>query len=121
MVMRLRRELFSIVLPLMVGATGCVQGSLTDGVKARPSNDSAGSSSSAGSGSGSGSGSAPGAGSRGGASTADPTSPLWPARTRRLSNAEYENSARAVVGNVDPVTADCAPDPRQNGYTVNDE
>src|SRR4051794_7047641 len=118
MVMRLRRELFSIVVPLMLGATGCVQGSLADGVKPRPTNGSAAGS---GSSSGSGSGADGGASSLGGASTGDPTSPLLPARIRRLSNAEYENSARAVVGNTDPVTADFAPDTRQSGYTVNDE
>src|SRR4051794_25431031 len=116
MVMRLRRELFSIVLPLMIGATGCVQGSLADGAKPRPTG-SAGS----GSGSSAGSGSDGGAGSLAGASTGDPSSPLLPARIRRLSNAEYENSARAVVGNTEPVTADFAPDTRQSGYTVNDE
>ena len=120
MVMRLPRELFSVVLPLMVGVTGCVQGSLADGAKPRATNTgSAGSSSNAGSGSGSGSDS--GAGSVGGASTGDPASPLLPARIRRLSNAEYENSARAVVGNSDAVTTDFAPDTRQSGYTVNDE
>ena len=53
---------------------------------------------------------------QGGAST----SPYLPARIRRLSNAEFESSARAVVGNTDPVTADFAPDTRQSGFTVND-
>jgi len=120
MVMRLRRELFSIVLPLMVGATGCVGGDLDSTVRPRETG-AAGSSSSAGSGSGSGSSSAAGSGSLAGASTGDPSSPLLPARIRRLSNAEYENSARAVVGNTEPVTADFAPDTRQSGYTVNDE
>jgi len=116
MVMRLRRELFSIVLPLMIGATGCVQGSLADGAKPRPTG-SAGS----GSGSSAGSGSDGGAGSLAGASTGDASSPLLPARIRRLTNAEYENSARAVVGNSEAVTTDFAPDSRQGGYTVNDE
>ena len=116
--MRLRRKFFSIALPLMVGTTGCVGGSLTEGTNHRPTG-SAGSSSSAGSGSGSGSES--GATSQAGASTGDPSSPLLPARIRRLTNAEYENSARAVVGSHDPVTTDFAPDARQNGYTVNDE
>ncbi len=48
------------------------------------------------------------------------TSPLLPAGIRRLSNAEYEASAKVVVGNSDPVTADFAPDTRQGGYTLND-
>ena len=121
MVMRLRRELFSIVLPLLVGTTGCVQGSIDDGVKPRPTTDTGGSNSSAGTSSSGGSGSDAGAGSLAGASTGDPSSPLLPARIRRLSNAEYENSARAVVGNSDAVTTDFAPDTRQGGYTVNDE
>ncbi|MEO6602694.1 MAG: DUF1588 domain-containing protein, partial [Polyangiaceae bacterium] len=48
------------------------------------------------------------------------TSPLLPARIRRLSNAEFENSVKAVVGNSDPVTTGFSPDSRQGGYTVND-
>jgi hypothetical protein len=48
------------------------------------------------------------------------TSPYLPARIRRLSNAEYESSAKAVVGNADPVAAGFSPDTRQGGYTVND-
>ncbi len=105
----------------MVGATGCVQGSLADEAKAR-STGSAGSGSASGSGSsaGTGSGSDSGSGSVAGASSGDPSSPLLPARIRRLTNAEYENSARAVVGNSEPVTADFAPDTRQGGYTLND-
>lgn len=115
--MRLRRELFSIVLP-MAFAIGCVGGDLAEGAKPRGT-DSAGSDS--GSSAGNGSGANGGAGSQAGASTGDPTSPLLPARIRRLTNAEYENSARAVVGNSDAVTAEFAPDSRQSGYTVNDE
>jgi hypothetical protein len=117
MVMRLRRELFSIVLPMAL-ATGCVEGNLADGAKPRGTG-SAGSDS--GSSAGTGSGADGGAGSQAGASTGDPSSPLLPARIRRLTNAEYENSARAVVGNTDAVTSDFAPDARQSGYTVNDE
>jgi hypothetical protein len=120
MVMRLRRGLLSIVLPLMAGATGCVGGDLGGAAQGRPTG-SAGSSSSAGSGSNSASGSTSGSGSLAGASTGDTSSPLLPARIRRLANAEYENSARALVGTSDPVSADFAPDTRQNGYTVNDE
>ena len=55
-----------------------------------------------------------------GGATAVSGSPLLPARIRRLTNAEYENSARAVVGNTDPVTNAFSPDTRQGGYTVND-
>lgn len=119
MVMRLRREFFSIVLPVMAFATGCVGGDLAEGAKPRTTG-SAGSGSDSGSSAGSGPGAA-GSGSQGGTSTGDPTSPLLPARIRRLTNIEYENSARAVVGNTDAVTADFAPDSRQSGYTVNDE
>jgi hypothetical protein len=120
MVMRLRREFFSIALPLLVGITGCVGGNLTDGAKRRTTG-SAGSDSSSSAGSGSSSSSEGGASSQAGSSTGDPSSPLLPARIRRLTNAEYENSARAVVGNSDPITTDFAPDARQGGYTVNDE
>jgi len=117
MVMRLRRELFSIVLP-MAFAIGCAGGDLSEGVKPRGTG-SAGSDS--GSSAGTGSGVSGGSGSQAGSSTGDPSSPLLPARIRRLTNAEYENSARAVVGNSDAVTSDFAPDARQGGYTVNDE
>src|SRR6478609_280047 len=120
MVMRLRREFFSIVLPMMAFATGCVEGNLAEGAKPRDS-ATAGSGSDSGSSAGSGSGDNGGAGSQAGASTGDPTSPLLPARIRRLTNAEYENSARAVVGNTTAVTTDFAPDARQGGFTVNDE
>ncbi|HYQ41756.1 MAG TPA: DUF1588 domain-containing protein [Polyangiaceae bacterium] len=116
--MRLRRELLSIVLPLMTFATGCVQGSLADGAKPRPTGSAGSGSNSSG---GAGSTADAGATSQAGASTGDPTSPLLPARIRRLTNAEYENSARAVVGSTDAVTTDFAPDARQGGYTVNDE
>lgn len=119
MVMRLPRELFSIVVPLMMGATGCVQGSL-EGVPDRATS-SAGTNSSAGSSSSSGSNSSSGSGSVAGAGTGDASSPLLPARIRRLANAEYENSAHALVGSTDPIAADFAPDTRQSGYTVNDE
>jgi len=119
MVMRLRRELFSIMLPMAL-ATGCVEGNLADGAKPRGTS-SAGSGADTGSSAGTGSGADGGAGSQAGASTGDPSSPLLPARIRRLTNAEYENSARTVVGNSDAVTSDFAPDARQSGYTVNDE
>src|SRR6185369_14748557 len=119
MVMRPRRELFSIVLPIAF-AIGCTGGNLAEGAKPRGTG-SAGSGSDSGSSAGTGSGANGGAGSQAGSSTGDPSSPLLPARIRRLTNAEYENSVRAVVGNSDPVTSDFAPDARQGGYTVNDE
>jgi len=118
MLMRLGRGLFSIILPMMAFATGCVEGNLADKATPRPPG-AAGTGS--GSGAGAGYGADGGASSQAGASTGDPSSPLLPARIRRLTNAEYENSARAVVGNTDPVTTDFAPDARQSGYTVNDE
>ncbi len=66
---------------------------------------------------------APGAavanGGAGGGAAAS-TSPYLPARIRRLSNAELESSAHALVGNTDPVTTNFAPDTRQSGFTVND-
>ncbi|HKO53936.1 MAG TPA: DUF1588 domain-containing protein [Polyangiaceae bacterium] len=118
MLRRLRRELFFIVLPLLPLATGCVEGSLADGV--RRGTDAAGSDSGSGPHAGSGSGASAGSGSVSSAGSGDTTSPFLPARIRRLTNAEYENSARAVVGTSDPVTADFAPDTRQSGYTLND-
>jgi hypothetical protein len=46
---------------------------------------------------------------------------LLPARIRRLSNAEYEATAKAVVGtNASGISADFVPDSRQGGYTVNE-
>ncbi|MEI9940921.1 MAG: DUF1588 domain-containing protein [Pseudomonadota bacterium] len=119
MLRRLRRDFFFMLVPLLAGVTGCVQGSVGDGVHARPTG-SAGSGSGASASAGSDSGSSSGAGSVAGASSGDVSSPLLPSRIRRLSNAEYENSARAVVGNSDPVASDFAPDTRQSGYTLND-
>src|SRR4051794_30944040 len=123
MLRRLRCEFLFIVLPLVPLATGCVDGHLGDAVRTRDPN-AAGSGSGAGSGPGSNAGSDPGSNagstSLGSAGSGDTSSPLLPARIRRLSNAEYENSARALVGSSDPVTADFAPDTRQGGYTLND-
>ena len=101
------------LLPLLAGAslTGC-------GIQTSTGNEhnSAGGATGSSGGSGSGSGSTAGAIGSAGAST----SPLLPARIRRLSNAEYENSVKAVVGNSDPVATGFSPDTRQSGYTVND-
>jgi len=101
-------------VPLLAGITGCVEGSLHEAVRDRPTGSAGASSVSGASGSGAG------AGSLGSAGSGDVSSPLLPARIRRLTNAEYENSARALVGNSDAVTADFAPDTRQSGYTLND-
>ena len=48
------------------------------------------------------------------------TSPYLPARIRRLTNSEYENSVHALINNTAPVTGSFSPDARQDGYTVND-
>ena len=117
MLRRLRRELSFLALPLLTLATGCVAGNAADGTPTRPGAAGSGS----GSGSSAGSGSEAGSGSLGNAGSGNVSSPLLPAGIRRLSNAEFENSARALVGNSEPVAADFAPDTRQGGYTVNDE
>ncbi len=115
MLRRLRRELFFMLAPLLVGVAGCGAGGPAPGAQTRPS-AAAGSDP----GSSAGASSSAGSSSSGSAGSGDGASALLPARIRRLSNAEYENSARALVGNSDPVTADFAPDTRQSGYTVND-
>ncbi|MEI9952935.1 MAG: DUF1588 domain-containing protein [Pseudomonadota bacterium] len=118
MLRRLRREFCFAILPLLPLTAGCVGGNLAD-VETRPTG-SAGSGSAAGAGSVAGSGSGADSGSSGSAGSGDASARLLPARIRRLSNAEYENSARALVGSSDPITADFAPDTRQSGYTLND-
>ena len=120
MLRRLRRELFLIVLPLLALATGCVDGNLVDSSR-RPAG-SAGTDSAAGSVPARIRAPAPTPARvrLASAGSGDISSPLLPARIRRLTKAEYENSARAVVGNSEPVAADFAPDARQGGYTVND-
>jgi hypothetical protein len=45
---------------------------------------------------------------------------LLPTSIRRLTNLEYENSVRDVVGNAEPVASDFVPDSRQSGFTVNE-
>lgn len=49
-----------------------------------------------------------------------PVDALIPARIRRLSNAEWGKSAKALTGTSQQVGQDFAPDLRQSGYTVND-
>src|SRR5690606_27661052 len=87
-------------------------------------NGSGGSSSAAGNGNGSGSGN--GSTTAGGGTTSVPlpegTDPvaLLPARIRRLSNAEYDASAHALLGTESRPGESFAPDARQAGFTVND-
>lgn len=87
-------------------------------------NGSGGSSSAAGNGNGSGSGN--GSTTAGGGTTSVPlpegTDPvaLLPARIRRLSNAEYDASAHALLGIESRPGESFAPDARQAGFTVND-
>jgi hypothetical protein len=45
---------------------------------------------------------------------------LLPARIRRLTNAEYAASARALTGTTTNPSEGFAPDSRQDGFTVND-
>jgi len=98
---------YALFLPLIVGV-GC-------GI-----NTSTGNSPHGAGGQSSGSAGATASGGSGVGAAGASTSPLLPAGIRRLSNAEYEASAKAVVGNSDPVTTDFAPDTRQGGYTLND-
>src|SRR5450432_4417774 len=112
--MGMRRALTPLVtlLPVLAGLSAC--GINTGAISGRSGGGATGSS--VANGGASGVAGQTGQASQGGAST----SPYLPARIRRLSNAEFESSARAVVGNTDPVTADFAPDTRQGGFTVND-
>lgn len=45
---------------------------------------------------------------------------LLPARIRRLTNAEYDGSVRALLGTALTPGKDFAPDARQDGFTLND-
>src|SRR4051812_48174763 len=45
---------------------------------------------------------------------------LIPARVRRLSNAEYDSSVRALLGTSLTPGRDFAPDARQAGFTANE-
>lgn len=99
------------------GATGA-GGSSSNTTTNSSGNGNGGATSSGNSTSGSGSGS-------GGTSTVplpegtDPVA-LIPARIRRLSNAEYDASAQALLGVQTHPGESFAPDSRQSGFTVND-
>ena len=59
-------------------------------------------------------------GGTGGAAT-NTASPLLPARIRRLTDAEYDASASALLGTTMTLAATSfPPDSRQSGYTIND-
>jgi hypothetical protein len=64
-------------------------------------------------------GGAGGAGSAGGAGGSVATAPL-PARIRRLTNAEFDASVKALIGIDSKFGATFTPDTRQDGFTRND-
>ncbi|HTA91161.1 MAG TPA: DUF1588 domain-containing protein [Polyangiaceae bacterium] len=98
-----------LALPLLAALTSCI-GKLEGSGAGQPTS--------------SGGPRAPGAGAAGSGGVALPpdTQPaaLLPTRIRRLTNAEFENSVKDVVGNTDPVTTGFVPDTRQSGFTLND-
>jgi hypothetical protein len=102
------------------GGTGSGTGGSGTG-SSSGSGGGSGSSSGTGTG-GSGSGSSSGTGTGGAVST---TNPLLPARIRRLTNAEYDASVRALLGSPSTMAPMFPPDSRQGifargGYTLND-
>ncbi|MEO8906340.1 MAG: DUF1592 domain-containing protein [Polyangiaceae bacterium] len=103
---------FVSMLSVLASLTGC--GVTPGGVSSRASGGASGAGVASG-----GAGMVGGAGSTVGQAGAS-TSPYLPAGIRRLSNAEFDKSAHALVGNTDPVTTNFAPDTRQGGFTVND-
>lgn len=117
-----------------LGSTACSAFTLTcvafvatacdpDGLRPPPKNNGADGSggSVASSAGGAAAGTPVGVGGSAGAPPAEgATAALIPARIRRLSNAEYNASASALLGTpVDPANS-FAPDARQDGFTVND-
>ncbi|MGK4002409.1 DUF1592 domain-containing protein [Sorangium sp. So ce1036] len=124
----LRYRTCGVVLTLaLAGVAGCLgdlgdpgaSGSSSSGPG--PSGSGSAGSGSAGSGS-SGSAGSGSSGSGGGVTLPDGTESvtLLPARVRRLTNAEYAASARALTGTTTNPSERFAPDSRQGGYTVND-
>ncbi len=67
---------------------------------------------------GAGSGATAGSGAASGVATAAP--PILPARIRRLTDSEFDNSAKALLGIDSTFGAGFTPDARQDGFTVND-
>lgn len=142
---RLRATLGALCLVPLGTLTGCASGEISqgdnyskDGTSAgtngngtngastdASTNGSGGSSSASSNGNGNGNGSGSGTTSGGGTSSVplpegtDPVA-LIPARIRRLSNAEYDASAHAILGSESRPGESFAPDARQAGFTVND-
>ncbi|HVJ15498.1 MAG TPA: DUF1592 domain-containing protein [Polyangiaceae bacterium] len=67
-----------------------------------------------------GSGGSAGAGGGGTLPDGTPTEALLPARIRRLTNAEYDASVRALTATALTPARTFAPDLRQDGYTLNE-
>lgn len=115
MLQLLRYRTCGVVLTLaLAGVVGCL-GELGG-------SDGSGADSSGSSGSGSGSSGSGSSGSGGSVTLPDGTesATLLPARIRRLTNAEYAASVRALTGTTANPSESFAPDSRQGGYTVND-
>jgi hypothetical protein len=134
----------SLALAALLGLTACQQGVIGDapvglgspgpgdpsGTGDPGSGGSAGSAGSTGSGGSAGSGATGstgtggtgGAGSAGGSGGAGGTgtTATLPARIRRLTNAEYDASAKALLGIDSTFGASFTPDARQDGFTRND-
>ncbi|HEU5075172.1 MAG TPA: DUF1588 domain-containing protein [Polyangiaceae bacterium] len=102
------------------GSTNGPNGATSDA----STNGSGGSNSAAGTstGTGSGNGTTTSGGGTSSVPLPDGTDPvaLIPARIRRLSNAEYDATAQALLGSESRPGASFAPDARQAGFTVND-
>ncbi|MBC8131676.1 MAG: DUF1595 domain-containing protein, partial [Deltaproteobacteria bacterium] len=108
------------------GTGGAGSGNGSGGVGNNSGSGGSGTGSVMGSGSGgNGTGSAPGSGGAGSGGNVGTVVPLIPARVRRLTNAEYEASVRALFGTSMTISATFPPDARQGvfargGYTLND-
>lgn len=98
--------------------TGGPNGATTDA----STNGTGGASSAAGNGNGNGNGTTTSGGGTSSVPLPEGTDPvaLIPARIRRLSNAEYDATAHALLGSESRPGAGFAPDARQAGFTVND-
>ncbi|MES1172350.1 MAG: DUF1595 domain-containing protein, partial [Bacteroidota bacterium] len=110
---------FSIV----AGAVGCAGDVTSPGISIGGSGAAGGGSSGTGGNGGSVGGG--GAGASGSGGNVGIISPLLPARIRRMTNAEYDASVKALFGTSMTMSATFPPDSRQGifargGYTVND-